>query len=48
MFKAIVEAVRGCDGGGHAEARADHIDTRIRQYDILEFVRSYQQERASN
>jgi len=48
MFKAIVEAVRGSGGDGHAEARAEHLDTRIRQYDILEFVRSYQQERASN
>ena len=48
MFKAIVKAVRGGDGDGHAEARADHLDTRTRQYDILEFVRSYQHERASN
>ena len=48
MFKAIVRAVRGCDGDEHAEARGEHLDTRIRQYDILEFVRSYQQERPSN
>ena len=48
MFKAIVRAVRGCDGDGHEEARGEHLDTRIRQYDILEFVRSYQQERSSN
>jgi hypothetical protein len=48
MFKAIVRAVRGCGGDGHAEVRAEYLDTGIRQYDILEFVRSYQQERASN
>jgi hypothetical protein len=48
MFKAIVRAVWGVGGDGHAEARTEHLDTRVRQYDILEFVRSFQQERASN
>ncbi len=48
MFKAIAKAVRGRGGEGQEEVRADHMDARIRQYDILEFVRSYQQERASN
>ncbi len=47
MFKAIVKVVRGCEGDGPAEARVEHLDTGIRQYDILEFVRSYQQERVS-
>ena len=48
MFKAIVQAVRGCGGEGQEDTRVEYLDTRIRQYDILEFVRSYQQERASN
>ncbi len=47
MFKAIVQAVRG-GGEGQEDARPEHLDARILQYDILEFVRSYQQERASN
>jgi len=48
MFKAIVEAVRGRAGDRDAEFRAERLDPRIRTYDILEFVRSYQQERSSN
>ena len=48
MFKAIVKAVRGCGGDGHEEARAGHMDTQIQPYDILEFVRSYRQQRASD
>jgi hypothetical protein len=48
MFKAIVQAVRGGGGEAQEDARPEHLDARILQYDILEFVRSYQQERASN
>jgi hypothetical protein len=48
MFKAIVQAIRGCGGQGQEDARPEHLDARILQYDILEFIRSYQQERASN
>ena len=47
MFKAIVKAVRG-RSGEEAEFRAERPDPRIRQYDILEFVRWVQQERSSN
>ena len=48
MFKAIVQAVRGRGSEGQGDSRAEHFDMRTRQYDILEFVRSYQQERSSN